>query len=101
MITLIVTDINQTVNVRYLTDMIVADQQAFTIMDIQGLTDSDRTWGAFRNRDVKSLVDFQKMAQAAGFKVTATHQENGASTTSVICDFTNLYPNGGLGIDNI
>lgn len=99
--TIIVTDINQTVDVRYLVDMIAIDSEAVTIMDIQGLTNSDQTIGLFTKKIVHNLSDFTTMAQNAGLKVTVTSQENGISNTTVLCDYTGEYNNGGLGLDAI
>lgn len=61
---LVLTDINKTVNVEYVTDLISPTAENFTVMSIKGLTDLDHS---------KVGLNFQKLAyNLTSFKAFAT-----------------------------
>jgi hypothetical protein len=97
---LIFTDINNTINVHYKTDLITDTQDNFNILSIEGLSDAEITFGLQFKQLAYNLPAFKKFALDHGLKLTAINM-NGAHKLETIVDYTVYYNNGGLGLDNL
>lgn len=97
---LIFTDINSTIKVEFVTDLINANAQNFTVMETKGLT----TAWELTNINFKQLPytvnAFKEFAEAHDLKlVLIDYQANDSGT--ILKAHTGQYYGGGLGIDNV
>jgi len=96
MLTLVVQDINSTVRVEYIIDGPVKGN--FTIMEIRGLSNAEIRLGLPDKPIQSNYKVFTDLCFANGFKLI---QITSAGIATTLVDNTDMYPNGGLGIDNI
>lgn len=95
---LIFTDNNSTVNVEYVTDLLSADQENFTVMQIRGLSDAEQQNPGLQFKQLNyTLTTFKQFAQAHDLKLVLADQ----NTSTTLVDFSGVYYNEGLGVDNI
>lgn len=97
MTTLVLQDINKTVFVTYVIDS-SNPRTRFTVMDIRGLNNSEIRLGLPAKQEKSSLEVFVNFAKSKGLKLIQLPNAGGQVT---LADYTNLYYNGGLGIDNL
>lgn len=97
---LVFKDVNGTINVEFVTDLINSGAENFSVMDIKGAT----TAWELANIDFKrlpyNLKDFKEFATAHDLKLTIQDLQKSDAPTTLV-DFTNEYYGGGLGIDNV
>ncbi len=98
MTTFVLTDVNKTVNIEFMTDLINGQSNSgFTVMDIRGLSDAEVALGVNIDINVYNKKDLKDIATKLDLKLTS-HSTSGVET---LVDFSGVYYNGGLGIDNL
>lgn len=94
-------DVNQTIDVSYKTDLISDNQSNFTVLSIDGLSSAEEKFG-FQFKQLPTNVNaFKAFALANDLKLTSLYLSHSTDQPVVLQDFTNIYNNGGLGLDNI
>lgn len=95
-------DINKTINVEYVTDLISPTAENFTVMSIKGLTDLDRHVGINFKKIAYNLSSIKTFAQQNFLKVILVDY-SGVGTSTTLVDYTPQSSGGGfpLGIDNM
>lgn len=97
---LIFTDQNNTVNVEFVTDLINANAQNFTVMAIKGLATAwEKTNFNFKSLPY-NLAAFKSFASANDLKLTLVSYQ-GAGSSTVLVNHTGEEENSGLGVDGI
>lgn len=99
--TFILTDVNETFRVELVTDA-VSNEGNFTVMQVKGLDAFEKALGA----DYKQLPynggDLQDYAAEHDLKLYSIDNSLPVGQgVTVLVDFSGMYYNGGLGLDNL
>lgn len=98
---LIFVDVNSTISVEYVTDLISPNAENFTVMETKGV---DNAWEQSNlpfQKLPNNLGAFKSFAEEHDLKLTLVDSQKTADDIITLVNFTGQYYGGGLGIDNL